>query len=314
MSVRFKFTSSQQSGLGWLLCLVLCLTGCSGGSSGTAENEAASKEQSVAKKPKKTAKTETVDESYQPIALSGGSATGGSSDGSPNMNEPPKREDVVKGLQPIQKVLVGKWNGLLKKGAAQEVHQWLWDFTTDKVFPALVVQAPEGKFFTEARLTFDPRTKKYLMKTTDRDSKVHKYEGEFLAEPQDVPGDDPAKTERTFKLQLTELEVEGEKEHWQYLLNQQSNSRYILEVSRKRGKGMFAEVDRIGTQKEGTSFARADEDYGDKTCIISEGLGTSTVSFEGKSYYVCCSGCAAAFKDDPKGWIAKFEARKAAKK
>ena len=152
------------------------------------------------------------------------------------------------------------------------------------------------------------------MQTTDPESQVHKYEGEFIAEPQDVPGDDPTKTERTFKLQLTELEVEGMKEHWQYLFNQQSNSRYILEVSRKRGKGMFAEVERIGTQKDGTSFARADADYGEKTCIISEGLGTSTVSFEGKSYYVCCSGCAAAFNDDPKGWIAKFEARKAAKK
>jgi YHS domain-containing protein len=30
------------------------------------------------------------------------------------------------------------------------------------------------------------------------------------------------------------------------------------------------------------------------------------VSYQGKSYPVCCSGCAAAFNDDPERWIAKM--------
>ncbi|MBC8117186.1 MAG: YHS domain-containing protein [Candidatus Saccharimonas sp.] len=42
--------------------------------------------------------------------------------------------------------------------------------------------------------------------------------------------------------------------------------------------------------------------------MISQGLGTISVSYKGKSYWVCCSGCKAAFDDEPEKWIAKFEA------
>ena len=52
-------------------------------------------------------------------------------------------------------------------------------------------------------------------------------------------------------------------------------------------------------------FALSDTDYGEKTCIISQGLGTIAVSYQGKTYWVCCSGCKAAFEDDPQRWIAR---------
>lgn len=64
----------------------------------------------------------------------------------------------------------------------------------------------------------------------------------------------------------------------------------------------------VNTQREGTSFALSDTDYGEKTCIISQGLGTISVSHNGKSYWVCCTGCKAAFEDEPEKWIAKWEA------
>jgi YHS domain-containing protein len=56
----------------------------------------------------------------------------------------------------------------------------------------------------------------------------------------------------------------------------------------------------------------SDTDYGEKTCIISQGLGTISVSHNGKTYWVCCTGCKAAFDADPEKWIAKAAA--AAKK
>ena len=79
------------------------------------------------------------------------------------------------------------------------------------------------------------------------------------------------------------------------------------QVDRKRGTGMFNRVDTINIQREGTSFALSDTDYGDKTCVISQGLGTTSVSHKGKTYWVCCSGCKAAFEEEPDRWIAKFE-------
>ena len=35
--------------------------------------------------------------------------------------------------------------------------------------------------------------------------------------------------------------------------------------------------------------------------------------YKGKTYYVCCSGCKAAFEDEPERWIARLEAQKAEK-
>ena len=43
--------------------------------------------------------------------------------------------------------------------------------------------------------------------------------------------------------------------------------------------------------------------------MISGGLGTSQVSYNGKSYWVCCSGCKAAFDEEPARWVAEFEAK-----
>jgi YHS domain-containing protein len=43
---------------------------------------------------------------------------------------------------------------------------------------------------------------------------------------------------------------------------------------------------------------------------VTGGLGTMTVSYEGKTYYVCCSGCRDEFKADPKKYIAEWEAKR----
>ncbi len=101
---------------------------------------------------------------------------------------------------------------------------------------------------------------------------------------------------RKYKLQLTE--IGDAKDALQLILNQQDNNRYLLEVERKRGS-KFTRVDTVGTQRDGSSFALNDTDYKDRTCVISAGLGTTQVSYNGKSYWVCCSGCKAAFDEDP---------------
>ena len=33
------------------------------------------------------------------------------------------------------------------------------------------------------------------------------------------------------------------------------------------------------------------------------------VAYQGKTYYVCCSGCRDAFRDDPEKYIKEFEAQ-----
>lgn len=306
-----------------LSCFALLFAGCSGSDDAAKPTAKKSKPKtkSVAQSGTNeggatTSNDKSDDVSFAPVTLSGGNdaASGSNTNGASGSDAPPKREDVVAGLQPIQKVLIGGWQGLVQKKATQEQHRWLWDFKSDKVFPALVLKAPEGNYFVEMRLTFDPRKDKYVMQVTDKDSKVRQLEGQFVEAPHDVPSDDPKILDRKYKLELVELDNPDSRERFRFTINQQENNRYLVEVGRARGMGMFQSIDVIASQREGTSFARADTDYGEKTCVISEGLGTSTVSFEGKTYWVCCSGCKAAFEDDPKGWIAKFEAKKKEKK
>jgi len=49
-------------------------------------------------------------------------------------------------------------------------------------------------------------------------------------------------------------------------------------------------------------------------CIVSGGQGTITISYKGETYYVCCSGCADAFKENPEKYINEYKAKKAVKK
>jgi hypothetical protein len=209
--------------------------------------------------------------------------------------------------------MLGKWQGLIRKASKTEIHDWVWDLKTDPVFPALVLSIPEGEFFNSARLTYDPRIEKFLMTTVDEEEVKRSFTGVFVAEPKDVPSEDGKSVERTFQLELTENENSGRGTRFQYVFKQQHNNRYRVDVNRARGRAKFSQYDVIGSQRDGVSFAKADDDYGDKTCIISGGLGTSTVTYKGKTFYVCCSGCKAAFDDEPERWIARMEEQKAEK-
>lgn len=79
---------------------------------------------------------------------------------------------------------------------------------------------------------------------------------------------------------------------------------YRYEV-KPAGKGIFYKQYQVGATKEGVAFAPGD---GRPECIVSGGLGTMPVSYLGKTYYVCCSGCRDEFRDNPKKYIDEYEA------
>lgn len=214
-------------------------------------------------------------------------------------------ESARAALKPLQ-ILVGNWNGTSRTATIDQPN-WAWDLKTDPKQPALRVQSEKGQHLHDGRLTFVPATQEFVFSTSSLDGKKREYRGNFTQEVQDVLGDDK-KLQRTYKLELTEPQADSDGDQGRLVINQQENNRYILEIYRKRGTGQFQRIDSVNTQREGTSFALSDTDYGDKTCVISQGLGTISVSYKGKSYWVCCTGCKAAFEDDPEKWIAKWEA------
>jgi hypothetical protein len=42
-------------------------------------------------------------------------------------------------------------------------------------------------------------------------------------------------------------------------------------------------------------------------CVVSGGLGTSKVSYMGKDYFVCCSGCRDEFRANPEKYVKEWE-------
>ena len=254
------------------------------------------------------AKEEPATESFAPIKLGGGDGSTTATTGLPKKKVAPEKQvdDVKKALKPIQ-VVLGPWHAIIDKTKTYEDLQWVWDWKTDRAQPALTMTTKEdGEYFKSVRLTYLVEDEKFQMTLTDKEGKQRVLQGVFTEEPTDKPGEDKKQTpQRTFKLQLTE---QGDaKDRWQVVMNQQDNNRYLLELSRLRGKN-FVRFDTAASQREGTSFAVNDSDFKEKTCVISQGLGTIQVSHKGKSYWVCCSGCKAAFEEDPEKWIAKFEA------
>jgi len=241
---------------------------------------------------------------FAPVQL--GSSSGATEVGATAGNAG-RSEDVVAALQPLQ-VLLGRWTGNARKAAQLHEQEWIWDFRSNPAQPALTLSAEKGTYIRSGRLSYDASAGKFLFQMTTPEGAERKLTGEFTEPVADVAGDDK-KLQRTFKLTLQEPEAKESPEQWQVAFHQLENNRYLVEIDRRRGSGPFQRVDTIHSQREGTSFALSDSDYGDKTCIISQGLGTITVSYQGKSYYVCCTGCKAAFEDEPAKWIAKWEAK-----
>lgn len=217
-----------------------------------------------------------------------------------------RQEDVIAALQPLQ-ILLGKWKATTRKALLDEP-EWVWDLTTEPGQPALVLSSGKGAYLREARLTYSPANAEYTLTTKDAEGLQRRYQGTFSEPVQDVAGDDK-QVHRSYQLELTETEPAVENEVWRIVLAQQDNNRYLINFDRQRGEGTFVRIDTVNTLREGTSFAMLENDYGDKECIISQGQGTIQVSYEGRNYWVCCTGCAAAFNDDPKRWLARLAER-----
>jgi hypothetical protein len=246
-------------------------------------------------------------------ARSSPNAPGESSEASVQNGANFTRDEVLAAMKPMQ-ILRDEWNAIRQKSVggqdAGEKQVWIWDFRTAPKQPSLVMNSPEGTYFSQVRLTYTPVERRYQMKLTDADDNERVFTGDFSEPVKEIELENN-KIHRTYKLQLTEENPPEGEAPWRIVLNQQENNRYLLEMYRKRGKA-FQRFETISAQREGTSFALSDTDYGDKTCVISGGLGTMQVSFQGKSYWVCCTGCQAAFEEDPARWIREFEEKQKA--
>ncbi len=204
-------------------------------------------------------------------------------------------------LQPLN-VLVGSWKG---SGAPEgtreereawawtETDSWGWKFKGDDAW--LTVEFARGKHFTSGELRYTPTKDepRYTLKLTAPDKSTATFAGTL--------------TEKNKSLVLNRTDAPpGEEQRLVFSLLHFNRHLYRLETRPAGTTVAFTKLWQVGATKEGVPFA--DVPKGPE-CIVSGGLGTMKVTYQGKEYYVCCSGCRDAFKDDPEKYIKEAAAK-----
>jgi YHS domain-containing protein len=103
---------------------------------------------------------------------------------------------------------------------------------------------------------------------------------------------------------------ETKKETQRIVLSMFHGTRFVYRFEVKaQGRASFAKLYSVGCTKEGVAFAGPGDNSPE--CVVSGGLGKIKVTYKGETYYVCCTGCQEAFKDDPEKYLKEYAARKA---
>ena len=206
----------------------------------------------------------------------------------------PKPEDLAKTKKALQEVqdFIGLWNleGTQKEGgktvAWKEKVSWSWKFKDGDAWIAVEFAEGKGKYFTAGTLRYDVAKKKYVLTLTGADKAEQVYEGDVGKTGGLQLTRKDAKTGDVYKLGLNTL-AEGIRFQVKY-------------EKQDGGKGVFASVFAMNGNKDGESIAGAPKK---PECIVSGGAATIAVSYMGKTYYVCCTGCRDEFNANPEKYV-----------
>ncbi|MHB1422374.1 MAG: YHS domain-containing protein [Gemmataceae bacterium] len=212
------------------------------------------------------------------------------------------KSDAKEALKELQE-FVGGWKGnggpdKPRPGPrdpvwSESIH-WIWRFKGDDAWLAMNVK--DGKLFKSGELRFLPDKKRYQLTATDKSDKKLVYEGKIDREVLKLERVNPD-TKATEQITMNTA-AEGD--------------RFIYHVAHKNeGTTIWRKDYLVACTREGVSLGKVDKK---NECVVSGGLGTIAVSYKGETYYVCCSGCAEAFKENPEKYINEYKAKKAGKK
>jgi hypothetical protein len=202
-------------------------------------------------------------------------------------------------LQPLGD-LIGSWRGAGTPAGSREEQQknfwtetiaWEWQFKGQDAW--LKVAFDKSKHFRSGELRYAPDRDEYVLKVKTPGGESLSFAGKLDKRKLNLDRDDQGETQRLV-----------------FTLLHANRFLYHYEV-RPAGKSLFARKYQVGATKEGVAFADGD---GRPECIVSGGLGTMPVSYQGKTYYVCCSGCRTEFQEDPAKYVKEFELKKAKQK
>jgi YHS domain-containing protein len=189
--------------------------------------------------------------------------------------------------------LIGGWRGAGQPrrnstaGAWIEKAEWIWEF--DGGTPGIRYAVKDGKLLESALVTWDGEAKLFRLKAKLAGDVEREYSGKFAGKQLvlDSPADEQGYAHRITVTPLNEKRT------------------LVLFERRKADQSFFTRVAEVGYTREGTSLAV--EGLDGPECIVTGGKGTIAVSYQGETYYVCCTGCKSVFDDDPAGTIAEYK-------
>ncbi len=214
--------------------------------------------------------------------------------------------DIPAAFTPFE-YLVGQWKGqATPKDSAQsfrgwpETHNWAWTFTAGKP-TGLSVAIQGGKVLADGKLSFDAKSKRYRLEghTPKPDDIPIAFEGTLNAAGkslilEQIPAASGAgRTSGAGAIRLT-------------IWPNSSFIRYTMAVDRKEpGAALYSHAVEVGLTKEGESLAGGASAANQPKCIVTGGAATMTVSFNGQSFPLCCTGCRDEFNENPEKYIKK---------
>ena len=82
--------------------------------------------------------------------------------------------------------------------------------------------------------------------------------------------------------------------------------RYTMSVDRKDpGDVQFSRTIEVGLTKEGESLAAGASSSERPKCIVTGGAATMTLTYQGRTFQICCTGCRDEFNENPEKYIKK---------
>lgn len=173
---------------------------------------------------------------------------------------------------------------------------WLWEFEDGRA--SIVFEADDGKLYIEGRILPGKKKGTYVMTATQPDGKTDEtFTGKLTG------------SGKTQRLEFTaDKKLKGRPDQI-LMYTVARGKRLVIVYNRKLGSGSsVARMAQLGYTRKGSGFASAAGPL--RECVVTGGEGDRAVSFQGKTYYVCCRGCLLEFQEDPEGTMKEFFARK----
>ena len=196
--------------------------------------------------------------------------------------------------------LVGQWKGTgqVKRGSSQgawtETGDWAWKLTPDSA--RLEWTAKKGKFLRSVILTPTDQSGMISLTATLADGSERMFRSE--------PGDD-GDSSRPVAFRAVEA-GDGVR---RLVISTPNEARFLLTLEAlPNPKGPPVRLGELGSTRVGATFAAAGA--AGPVCVVTGGRGTMQVTHNGKSYWVCCSGCRDLFNDDPAAVLADAASKK----